>query len=66
MGLHGVAFNLMILGALFTGALASFIGAPASLAVAALIVVLAAAAALATQPEVRSLDGRVDASARPD
>ena len=58
MGLHGVAFNLMILGALFTGALASLLGAPASLAVAALIVVLAAVAALATQPEVRRLDGR--------
>ena len=58
MGLHGVAFNLMILGALFTGALAALIGAPASLAVAALIVTLAAAAALATQPEVRRLDGR--------
>ena len=66
MGLHGVAFNLMILGALFTGALASFIGAPASLAVAALIVVLAAAAALVTQPEVRGLDGRVDATAKAD
>ena len=66
MGLHGVAFNLMILGALFTGALASFIGAPASLAVAALIVALAAAAVLAAQPEVRGLDGRVDATAKPD
>lgn len=62
MGLHGVAFNLMILGALFTGALASFIGAPASLAVAALIVASAAAAVLAAQPEVRGLDGRVDAT----
>ena len=58
MGLHGIAFNLMILGALFTGALAALVGAPASLAVAALIVTLAAAAALATQPEVRRLDGR--------
>ena len=66
MGLHGVAFNLMILGALFTGALASFIGAPASLAVAALIVASAAAAVLVAQPEVRGLDGRVDATAKPD
>lgn len=60
MGLHGVSFNLMILGALFTGALASFLGAPASLAVASLIVVSAGAFALTTQSEVRRLDGRVD------
>ncbi len=66
MGLHGVAFNLMILGALFTGALASLLGAPASLAVAALIVTLAAAAALATQPEVRRLDGRAVPGPNPD
>ena len=58
MGLHGVAFNLMILGSLFTGALASFLGAAPALAVAALIVATAAAVALATQPEVRRLDGR--------
>ena len=58
MGLHGVAFNLMILGALFTGALASLLGAPAALAVAAIIVILASAAVLLTQREVRDLDGR--------
>ena len=58
MGLYGIAFNLMILGALFIGALASFIGAAAGLALTALVVILAAAAVLATQPEVRGLDGR--------
>jgi MFS family permease len=66
MGLHGVAFNLMILGSLFTGALASLLGAPASLAIAALIVTLAATAALATQPEVRRLDGRAVPGPNPE
>ncbi len=64
MGLHGVSFNLMLLGALFTGALASFLGAPTSLAITALIVAASAAATLITQPAVRSLDGRVDATAK--
>ena len=58
MGLHGIAFNLMVLGALFTGGLATFIGAPAALAVAALIVVATGAGVLLTQREVRTLDGR--------
>ena len=58
MGLQGIAFNLMLLGALFTGGLGALIGAPAALAISALIVVSAGAFCLATQPEVRGLDGR--------
>ena len=58
MGLQGVAFNLMFLGALFTGALASLMGAAAALAIGACIVMSASAAVLATQREVRALDGR--------
>ena len=60
MGLHGAAFNLMILGALFTGALATLIGAAAALALGVLLVMAASAAVLATQHEVRRLDGRAE------
>ena len=65
MGLHGIAFNLMFVGALFTGALASLMGAAAALAVGACIVMAASAGALATQREVRRLDGRTDVSTGP-
>ena len=65
MGLHGAAFNLMVLGALFTGALATLIGAAAAVAVGACIVMAASASVLVTQHEVRGLDGRVDATANP-
>ena len=58
MGLHGAAFNLMVLGALFTGALATLIGAAAALAVGVVIVMAASASILVTQREVRGLDGR--------
>ena len=58
MGLYGAAFNLMVLGALFTGALATLIGVPTALAVGAFIVMSAAATVLLTQREVRGLDGR--------
>ena len=65
MGLQGVAFNLMLLGALFTGGLGALIGPPAALAVAALIVVSAGAFVLATQPAVRGLDGRSSPTSAP-
>ena len=65
MGLHGAAFNLMVLGALFTGALATLIGAAAAVAVGVFIVMAASASVLVTQREVRGLDGRVDATANP-
>ena len=60
MGLHGATFNLMLLGALFTGALASWMSASAALSVGAFIVMSAAVGVLLTQREVRRLDGRVD------
>ena len=63
MALHGASFNLMVLGALFTGGLAALIGAPVALAIGVLIVVVACVGVLATQREVRRLDGRIDAAA---
>ena len=63
MGLHGAAFNLMILGALFSGALATVIGAAAAVSVGVFIAMAAGVGVLATQREVRRLDGRIDAAA---
>ena len=65
MGIHGIAFNLMPLGALFTGAIAAFIGAAAAVAVGAFIVMLASVGVLMSQREVRELDGRADARSGP-
>lgn len=58
MGIHGIAFNLMPLGALFIGAMASLVGAAGALSVCALIVLGASATVLGSQREVRALDGR--------
>ena len=57
MGIHSVSFNLMPLGALFTGAVATVAGAATALAIGACILMLASVAAIVTQREVRELDG---------
>ena len=57
MAIHGVSFNLMPLGALFTGALAAVLGASWAVAVGASILVLASFAVIITQRTIRELDG---------
>ena len=62
MGIHGIAFNLMPLGALFIGVMASVVGAAGALSVCALIVLGASTAVLGSQREVRTLDGRASSA----
>lgn len=61
MGLHGIAFSLISLGALFGGTVASAFSPPVALAVGAAIIVLAVAWVAFTQGEIRELDGRQQA-----
>lgn len=55
MSLHGITFSLIALGALFSGGLASLIGAPAAVAVGAGIIVLYVTVVWVTQPALRNL-----------
>ncbi len=55
MSLHGITFSMIALGALFSGGLATFIGAPGAVACGAGIIVISALAVWRTQPAVRML-----------
>ena len=57
MGIHGITFSLIPLGALFSGSLASAFSAPAAVAIGASIVMLAVISVAGTQPEIRNLKG---------
>jgi DMSO/TMAO reductase YedYZ heme-binding membrane subunit len=57
MGIHGITFSLIPLGALFGGSLASAFTAPIAVAVGAVIVILAVLSVTATQSEIRNLKG---------
>jgi MFS family permease len=57
MGIHGITFSLIPLGALFSGSLASAYTAPAAVAIGASIVMLTVISVATTQPEIRRLKG---------
>lgn len=57
MGIHGITFSLIPLGALFTGFVAAAYTPPAAVAVGASIVLLAVLSVMATQREIRALAG---------
>jgi len=57
MGIHGITFSLISLGALFGGSVASVFGAPMAVAAGASIVMLAVLSVATTQGEVRRLKG---------
>jgi MFS family permease len=57
MGIHGITFSLIPLGALFGGSVASAASAPMAVAVGASIVMLAVLSVTATQSEIRNLNG---------
>ena len=58
MGIHGITFSLIPLGALFGGAVASALTPPIAVAIGASIVMLAVVSVAATQREIRSLEGQ--------
>jgi MFS family permease len=55
MSLHGITFSLMPLGALFSGGLATIVGAPVAVAIGAAVVLVVVLWAWATRAEVREL-----------
>lgn len=57
MGIHGITFSLIPLGALFSGSLASALSAPVAVAVGASIVMLTVLSVGVTQSDIRSLKG---------
>ena len=57
MGIHGITFSLIPLGALFGGSVASASTPPVAVAAGASIVMLAVLSVAATQSEIRSLKG---------
>ena len=57
MGIHGITFSLISLGALFGGSVATVYSAPTAVAVGASIVLLAVLSVATTQSEVRNLKG---------
>jgi predicted MFS family arabinose efflux permease len=57
MGIHGITFSLISLGALFGGSVAAAFSAPTAAAVGASIVLLAVLSVATTQGEIRSLKG---------
>jgi len=57
MGIHGITFSLIPLGALFGGSVASAFTPPIAVAVGASIVMLAVISVAATQSEIRNLKG---------
>jgi MFS family permease len=57
MGIHGITFSLIPLGALFGGSVASAFTPPIAVAVGASIVMLAVLSVAATQSEIRNLKG---------
>ncbi len=57
MGIHGITFSLIPLGALFGGSIASAFTPPIAVAVGASIVMLAVLSVATTQREIRNLKG---------
>ena len=57
MGIHGITFSLIPLGALFSGSVASAFTPPIAVAVGASIVMLAVLSVATTQSEIRNLKG---------
>ncbi len=57
MGIHGITFSLIPLGALFGGSVASAFTPPIAVAVGASIVMLAVLSVATTQSEIRNLKG---------
>jgi len=57
MGIHGITFSLISLGALFGGSVAAASSAPIAVAVGASIVMLAVLSVAVTQDEIRNLKG---------
>lgn len=55
MSLHGITFSLISLGALFSGGLATYIGAPGAVAVGAGVVVVSVLVVWVMQPAIRGL-----------
>lgn len=55
MSIHSICFSLISLGALFSGSLATFIGAPLAVAIGATLVMIATLWVGFTQPSVRRL-----------
>ena len=58
MGIHGITFSLIPLGALFGGAVASAFTPPAAVAVGASILLVSVLSVAVMQRDIRSLDGR--------
>ncbi len=57
MGIHGITFSLISLGALFGGSVAAAFSAPIAVAAGASIVLFAVLSVAATQSEIRNLKG---------
>ena len=57
MSIHGITYSLIALGALFTGGLAEWIGAPGAVALGAAVVISATGIVWISQPEVRNIRG---------
>jgi MFS family permease len=57
MSMHGITFSMIAMGALFSGSLAEFIGAPIAVAVGAVVVVGVTMWVWWTQPVVRDIRG---------
>lgn len=58
MGIHGITFSLISLGALFGGSLGSAFTPPVAVFAGASIILLSVLSVAVTQREIRSLDGR--------
>lgn len=58
MGIHGITFSLIPLGALFGGSVAAALTPPFAVLVGASILLLSVLSVIATQGEIRGLDGR--------
>ena len=57
MGIHGITFSLISLGALFVGSVASALTPPIAVAIGASIVMFAVLSIATTQTEIRNLEG---------
>ena len=58
MGLHAITYNMLPLGALFTGAIASFSNPSIALAISTSIVLLYLLWILLKRPDIRGIDGK--------
>ena len=57
MGFHAITYNLMPLGALFAGAIASVTNPAAAISISTSIFVAILIWVMMTQPEIRGIDG---------